>query len=150
MDECQSRCGFSTHHRRIQDTRRGKRHERSNILCRLHHREFPCVLLSDSAMFGGFLFAPGLFTPAQNGSKNQGTLIWQQIKDYPTTSACVKFIALKDKHSLGSAAIIYDSGTCLNLSLEQSFGLCASKESTPTLLQTYHQHLFTLKGKQPS
>lgn len=72
--------------------------------------------------------------PAQNGSKNPGTLIWQQIKDYPTTSAGVKFIALKDKHSLGSAAIIYDSGTCLYLSLEQSFGLCASKESTPTLL----------------
>lgn len=32
----------------------------SNILCRLHHREFLCALLSDSAMFGGFLFAPGL------------------------------------------------------------------------------------------
>lgn len=78
MDTCQSRCGFSTHHRRIQDTRRGKRHKCSNILCRLHHREFPCVPLSDSAMFGGFLFARGAFIKLKMVPKTQE--LWSDNK----------------------------------------------------------------------
>lgn len=88
------------------------------IFYAVYIREFLCVPLINFAMYGGFLRAQGVFMPTQNGSKYPGTVIWQQMKGYQTTSARLIFIALKDKHSFRSATII--CGTCLYLSLDQS------------------------------
>lgn len=77
--------------------------------------------------------------------KNSGPFSQQQNKGN-STSACLEFVPLKDKHCCWSAEMIYDSGTCVCLCLEQSDLIqSASKESTSPKL-----HLFTLKGKQLS
>lgn len=142
MDKCQPPCSFSKHHGRIQDTHWGKHHRRSTYaqtVSAIYITNWECVCVCAE------LLAQAFYISNQNGSENPGAFCRQQNKGY-STSACLELVPLKDKHCGWSAEIIYDRGTCLCLCLEQSDLIqSASKESTPR-----HQHLFILKGKQPS
>lgn len=87
--------------------------------------------------------AQGFYISTQNGYKNVGPLSRRQNKGY-STSACLEIVPLKDKHCCWSAEIIYDSGTCLHLCLDQSDLIQSASKESPL------RHLFALKGKQLS
>lgn len=125
MDKCQPHCSFSKHHGRIQDTHWGKHHRRK-LICTVYaiYKLKKCLCVCAEWL------AQGFYISTQNGYKNPGPFS-RQNKGY-STSACLEFVPLKDTHCCWSAEIIYDSGTCLCLCLEQSDLIhSASKESTP-------------------